>query len=120
MNQEIKSTILSCDDLPVEPVSVPEWGVENLSVISMTGIDRDKYEGGILAGRDLPLEERLKNARSMLVVLCLVDENKNQIFTLDDVDAVGKKSAEILNRVAEAASKLNKLDAKSVEDVAGN
>ena len=120
MTQDIKNAILSCDDLPVESVSIPEWGVEGLSVISMNGIERDKYEGGILASRELPLEERLSNARTMLVILCLVDENKDHIFTLDDVDKVGKKSAEILNRIATAASALNKLDVKSVEEVTKN
>lgn len=115
-----KDSILGLDDLPVEAIQIPEWKDLTVYVRTMTGTERDQYEGRILSLRGKPLEERLKSARAQLVVLCMTDENGKRLFTDDDAEAVGGKNADALNRVATAASKLNSLDAKTVDEKEGN
>lgn len=115
----LKADILKIDDLPREAVEVPEWGV-TVYVRAMTGSERDQYEAGLIENKDMPLKEKLRNMRANLVVLCTVDENGARVFDDADVDAVGAKSAEALNRIVEVAQKSNALDDGTVDDIAGN
>lgn len=116
---DLRQTILDTKDLPVEAVEVPEWNM-TVYVRSMTGYERDVYEGDLLDKRDAPIKERMKNLRSSLVVLCTVDENGERIFKDEDKEAVGKKSARALNRILSAAQHLNALTEDDLEEEAGN
>lgn len=115
----LKADILAIDDLPREPVEIPEWGV-TVYVREMTGSERDLYESDLIANKDMPLRQKLKNMRANMVVLCTVDDQGQRLFADDDVDAVGAKSATALNRIVEVAQKANAIDDASIEDIAGN
>lgn len=114
-----KQDIFAVDDRPMQPVDVPEWG-GGIFVRAMSGLERDTYEGGLLERRGLPMREKLKNTRAELVVLCVVDEDGNRLFSDEDIDPVSGKNAEVLTRIAMAASKLNKLDGASVDEETEN
>jgi Pyruvate/2-oxoacid:ferredoxin oxidoreductase delta subunit len=62
-------------------------------VRGLTGKQRDDYETSITVGRGKNQEINTKNARAKLVVLCVVDEAGQQLFTSADVIALGQKSA---------------------------
>jgi len=116
---DIRQAILDADDLPTEPIDVPEWDM-TVYVRSMTGYERDLYEGGLISKTGLPMSERMLNLRSTLVVLCTVDENGERIFTDDDKQLVGQKSAKALERIVEAAQRMNELSDTDIEEAAGN
>ena len=44
---DIRSQILQAEDLPSEPVEIPEWGV-SVFVRSMSGRDRDLFESQMM------------------------------------------------------------------------
>lgn len=100
-----KDQILAADDLKTEVVSVPDWGGEVI-VSTMTGIDRDKLEEAA-QGDDGKIGT--DNFRAKLLAFTLVDEQGNRLFTENEIEALGRKSASALNKVFNVAMRLNAL-----------
>ncbi len=115
-----RDQILTAHDRKTETVVVPEWGGEVL-VSVMSGEQRDAYESMITEvdakGRAV---HKLENLRAKLVACCVVDESGGLIFSASDITALGRKSASALQRVYEAAVKLNRVTEDAVEDAAKN
>jgi hypothetical protein len=110
---DIRSKILQSEDLPSEKVEVPEWGV-TVWVRSMSGRDRDMFESQMadLSGKGRTMD----NFRARMTVFCTVDEKGNRIFKDGDISALGAKSGRALDRIFDAASRLNKMTQESIED----
>lgn len=118
------AAILAAQDLRREWVEVPEWG-GGVYVQAMPGLALDQYEQRMLARRTVEKDGKtvkinLDNTRAELVVLTACDEQGAPIFTLDQVEALGKKSGAALNRVVTAAQRLNGMTEKDVEQLAKN
>jgi len=96
-----RDQILQAQDLPHIDVEVPEWG-GTVRVRAMTGHAREQYEEAYLG-----IAKSEANIRAAMCAYSLVDDNGELLFTLDDIAALGKKSAKALMRVFEAAQKLN-------------
>lgn len=115
-----KDQILAAEDLKTVDVDVPEWG-GTVRVSMMSGAARDAYEDSIIdfdaKGK---VTRNLKNARAKLCAASIIDESGNLMFSEKEIDALGRKSAEALNRVFTAAQKLNALSDEQVEDLAKN
>lgn len=115
--------ILAADDLKREWVDVPEWG-GGVYVRSMPGLALDRYELAQLSRRkvekDGSAKFNLDNVRAELVALCACDEKGEPLFTLEQVEALGKKSGSALGRVATVAQRLNGLNQKDLEQLAKN
>lgn len=108
--------ILNCDDVSVEPISIPEWGGDAFIKV-MTGTERDSWE--MYASKQMEKTNGV-NIRAKLVCLCLCDETGKRIFGDGQVDALSKKSARALNRVYEAATALNKLTDDDIAELEKN
>lgn len=115
-----REAILQAKDLPYEDVAVPEWGGV-VRVRALTGAERDRFEASIVEqrGKGAP-RLNTTNIRAKLVALTVVDENGNRIFTDDDVEALGRKSAAALNRVFEVAQRLSGLTQADMEELEKN
>lgn len=115
-----RDQILSANDRKTEIVSVPEWGGDVI-VSVMSGEQRDAYESMIMAvdakGKAV---QKLDNLRAKLVACSVVDESGGLIFTAEDVALLGKKSASALQRVYDAAVRINRVTEDGVEDAAKN
>jgi len=109
-----KEAILQADDLPRKTVKVQEWGGDVI-VRSMTGVERDAWEMETYAGGKVNMD----NARARLVALTAIDEKGERLFTSEEADLLGKKSAKALAKVFAAAQKLNGLGVGDVEELAG-
>lgn len=98
-----RAAILAAD-LPFEDVAVPEWG-GTARVWALSGVRRQRYlaaqfdEAGKL--RDT------ERSDAILVAFSIGDEVGEPLFTVDDVEALGNKSAAALARVTEAAQRLS-------------
>src|SRR5574337_1084901 len=104
-----KDQILEANDLRTEEVAVPEWG-GSVRVRTMTGADRDAFEVSMMT--ILPDGSRRPNIsdmRSKLVALTVVDDAGALLFGLDDVPVLARKSAAALDRVYQAAQRINGL-----------
>ena len=98
-----RNSILQMDDLPKEQLSVPEWGGD-LWVRTLTGTERDAFEQSMVQKKNKP---NLNNVRARFAVLTICDEKGERLFTDNDAEALGKKSAAALDRVFEVAQRLN-------------
>lgn len=115
-----KDQILEADDLHSVQVEVPEWG-GTVFVRSMTGADRDAFETSMVSvNPDGSRSPDMRNLRSKLVALTLVDEAGNRLFDVADIPRLALKSSAALERVFEAAQRLNGLGAKAEEDAVKN
>lgn len=100
-----RDAIFAVDDHKTEDVHVPEWG-GTVRVKSLTGKERDQFEAS-LVDKKTGQASKFANARARLVVMTVVDEHGNRMFSLDDIGQLGGKSAAALTRVFDAARKLS-------------
>src|SRR5690554_443064 len=114
-----RDDILNAQDLPTERVAVPEWDGEVI-VRGLTGAERDAFEQSIVETRGKNTRMNLRNIRAKLVALTVVDEDGNRIFSDEDAEALGKKSAAALDRIFAVAQRLSGLRPEDVEELAGN
>jgi hypothetical protein len=114
-----KQAILDAQDLKTEPVDVPEWG-GTVYVRTMTGAERDLFESTLMKGEGKNRKVDSANIRARLSCLCLVDESGERLFSDDEAERLGKKSADVLDRVFSVAQRLNGLSEKDVEELAKN
>ena len=115
-----KKQILDADDVKKELVKVPEWGGA-VYVWSMTASDKDQFEMSIVEADvdkkgKMVRTNKLDNYRAKLCVLCIKDAKGKPIFDENDITALGKKSAAALQRVFNAATKLNRITEDDIEE----
>lgn len=109
--------ILNYDDtLKREKVDVPEWETE-LFVKVMSGAERDRWELSTTALLKTP---NLANIRASLCVMTICDEKGKRIFTNDQINALGDKSAVVLDRIFDIARRINKLNDDDIEELEKN
>lgn len=114
-----REQILAAQDIRYDTVPVPEWGGE-ARLRSMTGADRDEYEQWLISQRGPDEKTNIRNLRARLVSLSIVDDAGQRLFSDADIEALGERSAAALDRVTEAASRLNSLSQRDVEALAKN
>lgn len=109
MNVLNRESILAADDVRRELVEVPEWGgsvyVSTISAAAGLTIinDADEENGRVVMGVGL------------LLARAIVDEEGNRIFTPEDIPALMEKSRRAIDRVTEAALRLNNFSGQAVE-----
>ena len=109
-----REEILSFDDSKLEKVSVPEWGGD-VFVRMMNGNERDAYEEWCTS-----VKRSLIGVRGRLAALCIVDEKGVRLFSDDDIESLGEKSAAALERIVSAAMKLNAVSDGDIEELTKN
>lgn len=86
-----KGSILAADDIKIKYVDVPEWGGKvGLRVIS--GTARDKFEACYT-------EKDMVNFRVKFLAASLCGEDGELLFSDADIEALGKKSNIVINRL---------------------
>lgn len=114
-----REQILSADDITKEVVEVPAWGGEVI-VKSLTGKERDQFEASMVTGKGKNVQANLVNARAKLVALSLVNEDGKRLFNQGDIEALGAKSADALNKVFEVARRLSGLSEEDIKELTEN
>ena len=104
--------ILNTSDLPREEVQVPEWG-GSVFVRCLTGTERDAIEARYA-------RDGQKNLRAQVAAASICDEAGKALFTVADVEALGRKSVSALDRISTVSNRLSKFSGKDVEELAGN
>lgn len=110
-----RDQILGADDLPRRSVSVPEWGGEVI-VRTLSGRERDEWEVAVSKrSGGTP-----QNIRAAWAAATICDDAGQPLFTVEDVEALGRKSGAALARVFDVAAQLNHLTDSDVEDLEKN
>ncbi len=111
-----REDILSVQDAQTREVDIPEWG-GTVRVRGLTGAERDRYEASLWEGRGRGRRLNLENARAKLLVLTLVDESGAPLFTRQDVDRLGAKSAAALDRLFDVAQELSGISNTDMDEL---
>lgn len=112
-----REQILDADDLEYRDIEVPEWG-GTVRISTMTGRARDRYEASLF--QEKSQDASYDNLRARFLSYCLVDEEGNLLFSVGDLEELGRKSSAALGRVFDAASDLNATSQEGMEEVAKN
>lgn len=107
--------ILAADDRIIKRVYIAPWG-GNVYIRTMSGTERDTFEASLIVGEINTRE----NVRAKLLVHALCDKSGNKLFTLEQVNALGEKSAAGLTLAYNEASALNAVSNEDVDDLAKN
>ena len=102
-----REQILNADDRSAtETVPVPEWG--GAVIVGVIGGDeRDRFD--LFRDRQKKKGASDEGVRALLVAMACRDEKGNALFQPADVVALGKKSSRALDRVFDAALRVNGL-----------
>lgn len=114
-----KADILGCHDMRIKTVAVPEWG-GSVRVRSLTGAERDAFEATLVREIDGKRVPDMVNLRAKLLAATVVDEEDRQIFSTEDLVALGRKNALVIDRVFTVAQRLNGMSADAVEEAEKN
>ena len=114
-----KQQILDANDRKLEPVEVPEWG-GTVYVRTLTGTEKDAYLARHVKAVDGQQTFDRNGATEQLVAMALCDESGNRLFTDLEARKLGEKNANVLERLVEVATKLNKLGADGLEEAEKN
>ncbi len=112
-----RDDILGAKDIEIEQIEVPGWG-GSVFVKSMTGFERDRFEGAIVQQRGKNQGVNMVNIRAKLVAASVCDEDGKLLFSQKDITELGKKSAASLQIVFDLASRLSGITEKDVEELA--
>ena len=118
-NSLTKDQMLAMDDRPIESVDVPEWG-DSVFLKVMSGTERDAFEASNLRRTGKTFEPNLANVRAKLLVRCICSEDGQRLFADTDAGALGQKSAAALDRLYEAAARMNGITDADIEELEGN
>lgn len=117
-----KNQINEAVDRKWEDVSVPEWGGE-VRILELSAADRGYLDAGQIVANGATAQikvEALKTYRDRLVAFALVDENFDRLYTNKDIVDLGKKSAKVIERLADKVLKLSGMGKYAVQDAEGN
>lgn len=118
-----REAILGADDVKIVPVDVEEWG-GRVYVRVMDGASLGKWRAENVIfkgeGKSRKGEPNVKDAPVRLAALTICDGKGVLLFSEEDLIALGKKSGRALERIVEAATKLNGLGEDDVEEEVGN
>lgn len=118
----LKEELLGLEDREIVEVEVKQWGGRKIRIASMTAADRDQFELQNYEEVETAKKEnrRSRNVRARMLVMCIVDEKGERVFSEADIEALGKKSAVALDRLYGVAQRLNGYSLKDVKELEKN
>lgn len=122
MSKELsREDILNVHDCPMERVEVPEWG-GYVFVMGLSANMLDEFQSSILvkSRNGMARDVNTLNVRAKLLVRCLCTENRELLFSIEDVQRLGKKSAVAMERCFDVAQRLSGISDKAVQEAEKN
>lgn len=114
-----RQDILDADDRQKEVLLIPEWGGEVI-VRGLSATDRDDFESSLLTKNGKKRDINTYNVRAKLAVRCLVDDEGTPLFSIEDIQRLGLKSASALSRIFEVSQRLSGIGDQDVEELVKN
>jgi len=111
-----RGAIQQAQDLQQEIVPVPEWGGDVI-VRGLTGAERDAFEGDIITQNGKNMSLNTANMRAKLAARSVIDEQGKRLFSDDDIQMLGTKSAVALQRIFDVAQRLSGMSEKDVQEL---
>jgi len=108
-----RKSIFKAVDLDVKKIPVPEWDGD-ICIRGLTARERDHFEASIGTSANLD------NLRARLVVLSVCNEEGERVFKDSDAIELGKKNAQVVNRLFEIARSMSGMTDADVQELEGN
>jgi hypothetical protein len=99
------AAILAIDDIDTETVFVPEWKT-SVRVRAISAAERENLMRGSVVIEGKTRRFDAPQMRVKLAALAMVDADGKRLFSNHQVEALGRKSAKAIDRVAEVAMRL--------------
>lgn len=113
-----RDDILDADDLRFETVPTDEWKQGTaVRVVQLYAEARDELEQFLTSGTSA---KDLRNIRARFASMCVVNEKNERLFTEADVTRLGMKSAIVIDRIFQAAQRVNEVSDAAVASKAEN
>lgn len=109
------AAILAAEDSTIKAIDVPQWG-GTVHIRTMTGGERDTWE--VYAQGQMA--KKVVNIRAMLCAICLCDAGGQRLFKDSEAGQLANKSGSVLDKIYEAAVKLNGLTQAEVDEIEKN
>jgi hypothetical protein len=119
MNLLSKDMILAATDLKTEDVACPEWS-GTVRVSEMSGEAYAEYLANAFPENDGEKQVKARRFSAVVVACCVVDEAGARVFSVEDAEALARKSRKALDRVFDAADRLNLLTPRARETAEKN
>jgi hypothetical protein len=122
----LRNTILAANDIKKETLTIPAWGGVEVEVRGMTGSQRAKVvAASTVSAPDDDGTTVTRQDQSILYPLLLIasvfdPETGQPVFNDTDRDAIGAKSAGVLEDVAMACCRLSGITADSITVIRKN
>ena len=114
-----REQILKPVEIPKQEIYIPEIG-GTVWVKGMSAADRSRFEKEFQTSSGQSSKRKLSQIRERLVIACVCNEEGGPILTVKDVEALGKQSIQIIERIVNVAQKLCGMSSEDVEQLAGN
>ena len=96
-----KADFFGLNGLPFEDIHVPEFGEEMVARVKAL----DALRGYIVASA--VYDKGTEYTRAAYVAGCVVDENDQPVFSLEDIDRLMKMDWNLIRRLSDAAFRVN-------------
>jgi len=105
-------------------VDVSEWSITGerttVFVRELSARERDAFEASLVTGNGKKTKTDFRDMRAKLAVATCCDANGNPLFLPEDIETLSGKSAKVLDRICDAARKLNGMDTEDEEETVKN
>lgn len=116
-----RAAFLALDDRAREDVPVPELGTGAvMPVWGMTARERTAFERQFANKQGQTIEARMSEFRERLVLACCKTDDGQPIFLAEDVAALGRKRADVVERLVNAAQRLSGFTKEDIQETVGN
>lgn len=112
--------ILGLDDTQIEDVDMRPFWPGKVRMRGMTGNGRDRYEREMVELKDGAPVIRMRHIRATLVQRCAIKPDGSPLFTIEQVENLGSRSARALDRLFNVAKRLSGIGEKDIEELGGN
>lgn len=112
MTELTKELVLGANDRPLEKVEVPQWG-GHVYVRTMSARERDRFETSWTGDKSKDFD----NLRARMAVATVCDKEGQLLFSPEDAEALGQKSAQALDVLAEVMQRLNGISNADVAEL---
>ena len=107
-----KEALLSASDVETHDVDVPEWG-GTIRLRLMTADDLELWQNFVMT-------QPKQGMMATLLSRSIVDEAGKLMFTADEVEALGNKSAAVMQRLFKKAVELNAMTKETTDALSKN
>ena len=114
-----KDEIIAVDDQQYEDVNVPEWGGD-VRICVLSGTERDRWEQECINRTGPNNKIRIDKLKVGLLASCLVNGNRELLFTQKDLNELNSKNAAVIQRLFKDAQRINAIGDEAMDELSGN